>query len=334
MNENQLYSHFDDLLSNHRNILIIQADNPDADSLGSAIALEQLLMEMGKNSFLYCAVTMPDYLKYVRGWDRVSDVLFDQFDMTIFVDVSTTTLIKKIIDLNHLNRIKDKPVVVIDHHATVNQKLDFAALSIVLEDKASTGQIIFELAKQNSYKTNNLFLESVLISILGDTQGLSNQLALPETYRIVADIIDLGVNRSDIDERRREYSSYPVSVFNYKADLIRRTEFYKNNEIGVLILNQDDITKFSPLYNQGPLMHPEILGISGVKTSIVLKVYQDGHLTGSIRCNNKYPVASKLADIFDGGGHEYASGFNIKPVSFSDFKDKLILKTSQLLDNL
>ena len=55
-----------------QNILIIQADNPDGDSLGSALALEQILGDMGKNPSLYCGVDIPYYLKFFAGWDRVS----------------------------------------------------------------------------------------------------------------------------------------------------------------------------------------------------------------------------------------------------------------------
>ena len=48
-------------------ILILQADNPDADSLGTALALEQILHDLGKQTYLYCGVDMPDYLKYLKG---------------------------------------------------------------------------------------------------------------------------------------------------------------------------------------------------------------------------------------------------------------------------
>jgi bifunctional oligoribonuclease and PAP phosphatase NrnA len=54
-----------------RKIVIVQADNPDADSLGSALALEHILGDLGKEPYLYCGVDMPGYLRYMSGWDRV-----------------------------------------------------------------------------------------------------------------------------------------------------------------------------------------------------------------------------------------------------------------------
>ncbi len=325
---------FKDLISSSKKVLIVQAENPDADSLASSIALEQLLTILNIETHLYCAVNMPSYLKYVSGWDRVSSDFIIDFDLTIFVDVSTTTLLKKISDLNFLPKIKLKPSIVIDHHTIVNNNIDFAELSIVLGEKSSTGQVIYELVKEIGWQTNELFLESVLISILGDTQGLSNQLTTPEVYRIVADIIESGVDRFSVEQRRKEHGSMPVVIFKYKAELITRTLLINKDTIGLLILNQDDINNYSQLYNQVPLMHSEILQISNMRVSLIIKSYSDGHITGSIRSNNNSPIAALLANKFDGGGHKNASGFNTIPTNFDDFITDLVLKTTELLDNI
>ena len=77
----------------HR-ILIIQADNPDADSLASALALETIMHEMGKQPILYCGIDMPEYLKYLPGWDRVDKEIPAQFDASIIVDTSAMALLE------------------------------------------------------------------------------------------------------------------------------------------------------------------------------------------------------------------------------------------------
>ena len=53
-------------------IVILQADNPDGDSLASSLALESILYQMGKRPHMYCGIDMPSYLRYLPGWDRVS----------------------------------------------------------------------------------------------------------------------------------------------------------------------------------------------------------------------------------------------------------------------
>ncbi len=73
-------------------IVVVQADNPDADSLGSALALEHILGDMGKEPYLYCGVDVPTYLRYLSGWDRVGRELPAKFDASIIVDASTMSL--------------------------------------------------------------------------------------------------------------------------------------------------------------------------------------------------------------------------------------------------
>ena len=44
-------------------IVVIQAENPDGDSLGSALALEEILGDQKKGVLLYCPVEIPKYLR-------------------------------------------------------------------------------------------------------------------------------------------------------------------------------------------------------------------------------------------------------------------------------
>lgn len=173
-----------------------------------------------------------------------------------------------------------------------------------------------------------------MASILGDTQGLSNQLTKPKTYRIIADLIDQGVDRFKLDTDRKEFSMMPLTIYRYKAELILRTEFFYDDSIALIVLNQNDIKNYSPLYNPGPLMHQELLQIKTVKVAIIIKNYQDRHITASIRCHTGYPIAAELASKFDGGGHQYASGINVKNSDINGFKNDLLNQAGQLLTNL
>ena len=77
-------------------IVIVQADNPDSDSLASALALEQVLGDLDKDIYLYCGVDIPSYLSYMPGADRVLNELPKQFDLSIIVDTSSDTLLEQL----------------------------------------------------------------------------------------------------------------------------------------------------------------------------------------------------------------------------------------------
>lgn len=299
------------LVQGAQKIVIIQADNPDADSLGSALALESSLGEMGKQVFLYCGVDIPSYLRYLSGWDRVEHDLPLPFDLSIVVDASTLTLLEKLLNSPQASIFKRQPCIVLDHHATVQNPIDFSAAQIIDEQQSSTGELIYRLAEQLKWPLPLASQQYILTAILGDTQGLSNQLARPDTYRLVAAILEAGVDRTQLEEARREQSKMPREIYGYKAQLIERTEFLADGRLAIIIIPQAEISEFSPLYNPAPLIQGDMLQTADVQVAIVLKSYDDGHVTGAIRCNPKAPIAARIAEQLGGGGHDYASGFKV-----------------------
>lgn len=323
------------IISSADNIVIIQADNPDADSLGSSLALEQILGDMGKTIHLYCGVDMPGYLHYMTGWDRVTKDLPSNFDAAIIVDASTMTLLEKLQTSKQIGWLAHKPVVVLDHHAVVENPIYFSKATINDCNSSSTGELVYKLAKQLNWKLNQQSLAFMMSSILGDTQGLTNQLASSETYRIMAEMIDAGVSRPELEEMRRELAKMPMTIFRYKADLIKRTEFDNSGKIALVVVPDEEIKTFSPLYNPAPLVQNDMLQVSGVEVAIVIKDYASGKITGAIRSNPGSPIAAQLAEHYGGGGHANASGFKIDSgAQLAKLKEDIKITAKQMIDNI
>lgn len=323
-----------EIVQRAQTIVILQADNPDADSLGSALALESLLTEMGKTVYLYCAVDMPGYLRYLEGWDRVQRELPRQFDASILVDASTMTLLEKLEQSGQLGWLKSKPSVVLDHHQTVENIVPFADVMINDHARASTGELIYLLARQLAWPLPLDSQNFIMTSILGDTQGLTNQLASAETYRIMAEMIDAGADRPALEEIRRDFGKMPPEIFKYKARLIERAEILSGGRIAVVDVPQVEINEYSPLYNPAPLIQNDMLQTKGVEVAIVLKSYADGKITGAIRTNGKSPIAADLAEHLGGGGHAFASGFKIIGRPLQEVRADCLNYAAQLLDKL
>lgn len=300
-----------DIVDTAHKIVVIQADNPDGDSLGSSLALEQILEEMGKKVYLYCAVDMPSYLKHLTGWDRVSAELPTQFDASIIVDTSSTTLIEKLSSSGQHSWLAAKPCIVLDHHAETRNLIEFAKVMVNDHDSSSTGELIYRLATAAGWSVDVTAGEFITSAILSDTQGLTNDLARPDTYRILADLIESGVNRAKLEETRRQLNKMDPRIYKYKADLIKRTEFLVDGVLAYVEVPQNEISEFSPLYNPGPLIQGDMLQTEGVGIAIVVKSYDNGRVTGSIRCNQGHEIAAKVAEGLGGGGHPYAAGFKV-----------------------
>ncbi len=319
------------LVDSAQRIVIIQADNPDADSLGSALALESMLGDAGKKPFLYCALDIPNYLKYMSGWDRVEKELPIKFDLSIIVDTSTITLLEKLDNSAQRSLIVNKPCIVLDHHANVLCDIPYATTVINDSSKVSTGELIYGLAKELGWPLGIPAQEYIMSSILADSLGLASESTTSDTYRVMAELVDAGVNRPKLEELRRALTKMPVKIFRYKAELIARAEFNANGALATVIIPQEEITEFSPLYNPAPLIQNDLLQTENVKTSIVIKSYDNGRITAAIRCNTAAPIAAELAKHFGGGGHAYAAGFKIEGKTLQEVKNDCIAFASNLL---
>lgn len=324
-----------ELLSTAQHIVVLQADNPDGDSLGSALALEHILGDMGKQVSLYCGVDIPGYLHYLQGWDRVTNEVPSQFDASIIVDASTVTLFEKLGQSGQQGWLASKPCLVLDHHGSVEQLIPYANLIINEPAVSSTGELLYCLATEAGWPLAVEAQELLLTSILGDTQGLSNQLASPQTYRVVAAMIEAGVDRPALEEKRREFSKMPRDIYRYKAGLLRNTAWTEDGRIAHVTVGHQEIMTYSPLYNPAPLIQGDMLQTAGVDVAIVFKRYNDGKVTGAIRCNPSAGIGGELAIHMGGGGHAFASGFkDVSGRTFAEIRDDCLTHAQILLSKL
>ncbi len=324
-----------ELVIEAQRIVVIQADNPDGDSLASALALEEILGDMGKETFLYCSVDVADYLRHLKGWDRVANTIPTQFDLSIIVDTSAVLLLEKLEQSDYRNWVASKPVIVLDHHSDVECDIPYATIVINDNDAVATGEVIYKLADDLKWPLNLQAKTHIVSSVLSDSLGLSSEGTTPTTYRIIADLIEQGVDRAALEDARRALMKMPAEIFRYKGRLIERSAFEADGRIAMVTIPYDELMEFSPLYNPAPLVQGDMLQTEGVKVAIVLKSYKDGKVTGSIRCNHGGHIAAELAAHFGGGGHRYAAGFKIQDGQpLEQIKRQCITKATELLDKL
>ena len=322
-----------ELLKDAKTVIIIQADNPDGDSLASALALEQILGDMSKSPHLYCGVDIPDYLRHLPGWDRVSKDIPTKFDASIIVDTSALVLLQKLDKSDYRGWVVSKPVIVIDHHADVVCDIPYAKVVLNANDAVATGEVIYHLSNQLKWPLNLQAKTFIASSILSDSLGLASEGVTASTYRTMADLIESGVDRPALDEARRELSKMPQVIFRYKAELIKRTELLANGQLAIVTIPHDELMEFSPLYNPAPLIQNDMLQTTGVRVAIVLKQYKDGKTTGSIRCGYGTKIAADLSQHFGGGGHIYAAGFKVEDGrTFNEIKTDCINLATELLN--
>lgn len=296
------------LIESAQKIIIIQAENPDGDSLGSALAMEEILGDLKKDVILYCPVEIPKYMRYINGWDRVVSQFDTSFDLAIIVDTMAEVLLTKVLEAPGVRHfLESKPTIVIDHHSTVSN-LSFEHINLN-EEAVATSEIIYELADFSKWSINKQAAENLLVAIMSDSLGLTIQSVSPRTFLIAGKLTELGASNSAIEKRRREYMKKSAEILKYKGELIERIEYFLDGKLALIRIPWEEIKAYSDQYNPSVLVLDEMRLVEGVEIGVAIKTYPDGKLTGKIRSN--LPISETVAGFFGGGGHEYAAGFRV-----------------------
>ena len=324
-----MYHKFSDFVNGKAKICIIQAENPDGDSLGSAIALDYLLPD--HEISLYCPVDIPKYLHYFDDWSRVTNEFDFKADGYIIVDTAAEVLLSKLLDdVAIKNRLYSAPILVIDHHETEDD-LNFPHESII-ETKPACAELVYEIAKSCDIAIDKPAAEAMLQGIMSDTLGLTSASVTARTFEICAALTRLGANISELEEKRREFMKKSPRILDYKADLIKRIDYSLDGALATVHIPWDDIREFSDEYNPNVLILEELRLVEGVKVAVAIKTYPDGKVTGKIRCGSDAPIAERIAGYFGGGGHPFAAGFRTYDTSYDEVVRDLVHIVPEMLE--
>ncbi len=316
-----------ELINDAQKIIIIQAENPDGDSLGSSLALEEILGDLHKEVVLYCPVEIPKYLRYITGWDRVVGDFDTTADLAIIVDTTAEILLSKALETPGVRHfLESRPVIAIDHHTTKpTLSFDHTLLSF---DAVATSHIIYNLATHADWLVNPQAAEHLMIAVMSDSLGLTTSNVTPETFHLVGNLASLGASNAVIEERRREFMKKSPEILAYKGELIRKIDYLLDGRLALVHVPWDEIEKYSDAYNPGALIGDELRLVEGVALSVVIKTYPDGKVTGRLRGN--LPVAEAVAGYFGGGGHAYAAGFRVYD-DYNAIVSELVTATERVL---
>ncbi len=326
-----MYDKFTEFIKDKKSLCIIQAENPDGDSLGSAIGLDYLLED--KEVSLYCPVDVPKYLRYFSDWSRVTNEFDYKADGYIVVDTAAEVLLSKLLDDSAIrNRLYNAPVLVIDHHETPDD-IEFPHESII-EVRPACAELIYRIAKQQNMAIPTPAAEALFQGILSDTLGLTSSSVTDETFEIAAELTRLGAKIAELEERRREFMKKSPRILAYKADLIQRIEYSLDGELATVHIPWDDIREYSDEYNPNVLILEEMRLVEGVKVAVAIKTYPDGKVTGKIRAAYDAPIAESVAGYFGGGGHPQAAGFRTYDTTYEEVVRDLVKIVPELLEGV
>ncbi len=284
-----------ELLKNHDEFLILSHEHPDGDTLGCAFALCEILRLMGKKRDFACCDEISKDFSYLS--DSFSpDEVTDPF--IVAVDVADEKLLGSLRDI-YGGRID----LCIDHHLS---NTHYAKNSFV-EERAAACEIIYELSTELGVEPNRYIRESLYTGISTDTGCFRYQNTTPETFRIVADLMEKGIDSKKINKLMFETKTKSSLALELLA---RKTlEYHFDGKCAIITVTQEMYEESGSGEHECYTITALPRQIEGVLVGAVIKQQKDGKFGISVRTEGEID-ASEICKKLGGGGHKGAAGAN------------------------
>ena len=293
-----LYPKALELIEKSRYILIITHVNPDPDSIGSALALSNLFAENKiKHKVFNISSDLPKNLDFLNRFDKITNILPPFYDLAICVDCGTYKRLG--FDLP-----KDVPLINFDHHASNN---NFGTINIVDPYKSSTAEIVFEFFKHNGLNISKYSAQSLYCGIYDDTLAFSLGRCDEETFKKVNFLVECGASPSFIANKLLRRDS--LAKYRIIPKVLDSLELHKDGEIATIYALEEWFKTTGAHARDCEDALDMIMSMQIVQVAFFIR-FTNGACRVSLRSKNELDV-SKIASIFDGGGHFNASGCTI-----------------------
>jgi len=306
----------DEFVEKSNKIAVAAHADPDGDSIGSIMALREILKTKGKDIDFFINGEIPFNYKFIKDLDKASlSYKEKKYDLFFALDSSDEERLADKVDIMK----NSKKTICIDHHKT---NKGYCNLNIIEPDFSSTGEIIYEIFKTLKYEINERAAENIFIAIITDTGKFIYDNAGYKTFENVSDLLKLNINKNEIVKNL--YSSEPKNIFKLKADVFNSTEFFMEDKVALSCLFKENLKKYKLSLKDIDGLVERLRDIENVEISILIKELDDKTYKISMRSLGNSDV-SKVCETFGGGGHKNAAGFKIDNIEFVTLK-KLILE--------
>ena len=310
------------LFSSAENILIMCHINPDGDSVGAQLSLYHYFKANGKNVSLLAPNNLQEFLKWMDGAGQIEVFIKDRKKGRMMIEGADLIIMLDFNQSGRLGEAEDYVVaskakkVVIDHHLNPE---NFADLIISDPTKCSTSELIHEvICEINGAKfINRSYAEALYVGIITDTGNFEHGSYSSRTFRIVADLLDTGIEKEKIIN---------LIYNNFSSDRIRLQGFALNQRMVVMpeyktayiYLSKNDLKEYNHVKGDTEGFVNMPLSIKGINFS-ALFIEKDNFIKLSFRSKGQFPSNEFALLYFSGGGHLNASGGE-----FSDTLDNTI----------
>lgn len=292
-------------------ILLICHINPDGDAIGSQLALYHYLTKRGKAVNMISPNKIQEFLKWMDGVGLINIFTQDRKACIRMINEASLTIL---LDFNQQKRLgeAEKYVsksgsrkIIIDHHL---EPQDIADMIISDPAKCSTTELVYELIAgiNGSPFADKSFAEAVYVGIITDTGNFEHGAYTGRTLRIVAELIESGIdNEKILNLIYKDFSADRMKLLGLALN--KRMTVIPGKKTAYIYLTRQDLKDYNHIMGDTEGFVNLPLSIRGIHFSVFF-VEKGDYVKLSFRSKGNFPVNEFAARYFAGGGHLNASG--------------------------
>ncbi len=294
-------------------VVLTSHARPDADALGSELALAAILEELGKRVSIVNPSFAPDNLAFLDPHGRIAVFgrgdgdatgadFVENHDLHLVVDTSSYAQlgeVAKVFQRTPATR------VVIDHHQA-SDDLEAIGATVFRDTGAeAAGAMVAEMADALGLPLPPAAVTPLFAAIATDTGWFRHSNTKPSTLRLAARLMEAGADPTEL--YRKLYEEQTIQRLRLSGEGRRRMQVDCSGKLAYTTVGAEQFkaTGGRPPDSEG--LANDCLRVGGTEAAFVAIEQPDGRVKLSFRSRGGCDV-SALAASFGGGGHRQASG--------------------------
>lgn len=293
---------------------------PDADALGSIAALRRWLVDLGKTVTVVVPTAPPpkyDFLDpdgAVRAAGRdVDPAAVARPDLVCILDTGTWQQLEGVEPLVR----SGAPVLVIDHHRTIDVPADF---QLADPSAPAAAVLVYHLLREASATMDAETATYLFVGLALDTDWFRLPTTDGETLRLAAALVDAGAQPDDIYDRL--YLNEDLGRMRLRGRAVETLHPALEGRVHVMRLTREMFRQYGVDTNDTENLINECVRVQGGQVGVMLVEAPGGEVRVSLRCRPPLDILP-VAEQFGGGGHQRAAGFRIR-ASLDDAEARIL----------
>lgn len=301
------------LLATPKKITIIPHRNPDGDAMGSTLGLYHILKQLQHDVVVIAPNEFPDFLAWLpesekvlifeRSFDKCKAIL-EQTEVIFTLDFNTLHRTGE--QMENLLKTLSATSIMIDHHQLPD---GYATYTFSDTTYGSTCQMVYDFIYQLGFQNliNKTVATCLYTGIVTDSGSFRFPKTTAATHKCVANLIDKGINNSEIHNLLFDNSSYNRLLILGKA--LQNLKILDQYKTTYITLSQAELDAFNNQKGDTEGIVNYGLSIKGIDfTAIFIENKEEGIIKISFRSQGDFDVNQFARKYFNGGGHINAAG--------------------------